>query len=121
MDWAEHGSGNRNPIVIVKGSKGSGSINIETSPNSVVSLDASKSNDPDDNNLKYKWWIQPEAGYLSEGVTKMSFVINNDKSAIAKLVVPESASQNIIHIVCEVSDDGEPSLTSYRRVIVKVK
>lgn len=121
MDWAAYGCGNRNPIVIVNGSKGLGSIHIETSPNDVVLLDASKSNDPDDNNLKYKWWIQPEAGYLAEGVTKKDFVIDNEKSAIAKLIIPESASQSIIHIVCEVSDDGEPSLTSYRRVIIQVK
>jgi hypothetical protein len=121
MDWAAYGSGNRNPIVIVNGSKGFEAINIETSSSSVVSLDASKSEDPEDNSLKYKWWIQSEAGGLAEGVTIKDFVIENEKSAIAKLVVPKSASKSLIHIICEVSDDGEPSLTSYRRVIVTVK
>lgn len=120
MDWASYGKGNRNPIVLINGSKGFGQIHIETSSKSVISLDASKSKDPDNNNLKYKWWIQPEASILAEGIKIDDFILNDDKS-IAKLVVPEEASSSIIHIICEVSDDGEPSLTSYRRVIVEVK
>jgi hypothetical protein len=38
----------------------------------------------------------------------------------ASVEIPSGASGNTIHVICEVNDDGIPSLTSYRRVVINV-
>ena len=40
---------------------------------------------------------------------------------MARLMVPKTSAGKTIHIVLEVSDDGEPKLYSYRRVVLEVQ
>lgn len=47
-------------------------------------------------------------------------IINAD-SSIASVQVPDNATRKLIHVICEVIDEGEPALTSYLRVIFNVK
>lgn len=116
MEWAATGKGNRNPIVIVKGQKGLDPVIIKSAENRSVRLDASKSYDPDNDNLKIKWWILPEASnYDGKAVVK------DADTATASLLIPAGDSGKSIHIICEVTDDGNFNLKSYRRVIINVK
>lgn len=62
MDWAAEGKGNRNPVVLVDGDPGFRIVGKETKAGKSVSLNASKSWDPDGDELSFKWWILPEAG-----------------------------------------------------------
>lgn len=91
-------------------------MNMDVKPGDTVRLDASGSFDPDGDNLDFRWWHMPESGTWDGDIA----VIDQD-SAIAGVVVPETASGKTIHIICEVRDSGTPFLTSYRRVILNVR
>ncbi|MDA3818022.1 MAG: DUF1593 domain-containing protein [Prolixibacteraceae bacterium] len=115
MDWADRGKGNRNPVVILNGEKGFDPIEIDKKVGRKVTLDASKSFDPDGDQLNYKWWVLPEAGTYDGELN-----ISADHSQKVTFTTPSGSSGKTIHLICEVSDNGKPSLTSYRRIIIKL-
>lgn len=79
-----------------------------------VLLNAEPSVDPDGDSLSFRWWQYVEAGTW-KGETDIK---NSDKSK-ASLVIPSKIESGMnIHIICEVTDDGIPSLTRYQRVIL---
>ncbi|MBN3581015.1 DUF1593 domain-containing protein [Algoriphagus aestuarii] len=116
MDWANEGKGNRNPIVVVNKMEGVELLRVKAKKRENILLDASKSYDPEDDELSFKWWIVPEVGTYSGEVN-----IPNSESDSIKLTLPSDSSGKTIHIICEVTDNGSPNLTSYRRIIVEVK
>ncbi len=115
MDWAKDGKGNRNPVVIVNKEKGLKPITIVCKTGKTIKLDATKTVDPDGDTMRYKWWVIPEAGTYTGAVT-----ISNSESSLASLNIPSNSTGKSIHIICEVTDNGVPNLTGYRRVIVDV-
>ena len=105
MQWAAEGKGNLNPYVVIPND----TINITIIP---LTLDASKSFDPDGDNLQFSWWQQPEIG-------KTKVKIEQADQPIATLRIPADAKGDTIHIICEVHDDGPYHLPAYRRIIIK--
>ena len=105
MQWATEGKGNLNPYVVIPND----TINITMIP---LTLDASKSFDPDGDNLQFSWWQQPEIG-------KTKVKIEQADQPIATLRIPAYAKGDTIHIICEVHDDGPYHLPAYRRIIIK--
>lgn len=105
MQWAAEGKGNLNPYIVIPND----TINITVS----LSLDASKSFDPDGDNLQFSWWQQPEIG-------KTKVKIEQADQPIATLRIPADAKGDTIHIICEVHDDGPYRLPAYRRIIIKI-
>ena len=105
MQWAAEGKGNLNPYVVIPND----TINITMIP---LTLDASKSFDPDGDNLQFSWWQQPEIG-------KTKITIEQADQPIATLRIPADAKGDTIHIICEVHDDGPYHLPAYRRIIIK--
>ena len=116
MDWADEGKGNRNPIVVINKMEGIDILRVKAKKRQNILLDASKSYDQEGDQLSFKWWIIPEAGTYS-GETTIPF---NESDSI-KFTLPPDSSGKTIHIICEVTDNGSPKLTSYRRIIVEVK
>lgn len=116
MDWAESGKGNRNPVVIIGGEKGYKVVHRSVKSGKDVRLDASKTFDPDGDSMEYKWWILPEAGSC-----KLPLSIEHDDAPVAMLHVPETGKGTTIHVICEVTDNGNPRLTGYRRYVFHVK
>ena len=105
MQWAAEGKGNLNPYIVIPND----TINITINS---LSLDASKSFDPDGDNLQFSWWQQPEIG-------KTKVKIEQADQPIATLRIPADAKGDTIHIICEVHDDGPYHLPAYRRIIIK--
>lgn len=112
MDWAKDGKGNRNPIVCIGKNKGIKVITLRPKNGKSVTLDASKSYDPDNDKLTYKWWVLPEAGNYAGAIQ-----IENAHNNRATIIVPTDAAGKSFHVICEVTDNGTPQLTSYRRII----
>lgn len=116
MDWAAYGKGNRNPIAIINGNDGIDPIYIDIKQGKEVSLDASKSYDPENEQVNFKWWIVPEAGTYEKEI-----IMPDNKSSKIKIAVPPGSAGKNIHVICEVTDNGQPNLTSYRRIIINSK
>jgi hypothetical protein len=113
-DWAVKSfeEANHEPKVILRHK-----ANLSKKPGAKVKLDASLSTDPDKDQLNFKWWQHQEASTYLE-----SIAIRNSENEKATFIVPENASKGqTIHIICEVSDNGTPQLTRYRRIIITVK
>lgn len=116
MDWAKDGKGNRNPIVVVNKDKSLSAIHIKAQAGKKITLDASKTTDPDKDQLNYKWWILPEAGNYTGEVK-----VENNNSAVASAYLPDDFTGKTLHIICEVTDNGTPRLTAYRRIIISTE
>lgn len=116
MDWAKDGKGNRNPVVIVDGDKSIKPIELVCKAGKKIKLDASKTFDPEGDQFHYKWWIIPEAGTYSGKIE-----IADSESGIATVNVPSDSGGKKFHVICEVTDNGVPNLTSYRRIIFEPK
>jgi hypothetical protein len=110
--WAKDGKGNRNPEVVVNGDGSLAIMKVTPSVGTPVTLDASASKDPDGDKLTFSWWVFTEAGTYTQDVT-----ISGNDSNRATVQVPADSAQKNFHVICEVTDSGEPNLTSYRRII----
>ncbi|KXI26909.1 nucleoside hydrolase-like domain-containing protein [Paraglaciecola hydrolytica] len=90
---------------------------IYATPGTVIKLDAKGSHDPDGDPLTYQWWQYQEADTYAGTIS-----IKNADQQQASFVVPKDAPKGqTIHVVAEVKDKGEPALTRYRRVVIKIE
>ena len=124
MDWCvkEPSEANHNPIAVLEGDKTKNVIRRNVKKGQRIKLSAAGSTDPDGNKLKYRWFHYPEAEYdLAHKRRAWSVKLTGEKTDEVSFVVPEPRyDHDKIHIVLEVSDDGEPSLHSYRRMVLSI-
>ena len=82
-----------------------------------MKLSAQGTTDPDGDELTYHWWQYEEADSYDGKVE-----IQASDQQKASFTVPEDASKGqTIHVICEVTDDGSPSLTRYQRVVTTIQ
>ena len=86
------------------------------SPGDRVVLSAKGSHDPDGNGLSYRWFHYPEPGTYGGSIR-----INGATTPDASFVAPNVDSPKTIHVVLTVTDDGDPRLSRYGRVVVAVR
>lgn len=112
MDWAKDGAGNRNPVVAIDDDRGLEILTRKPRSGTTVTLDASRSSDPDGDELTFQWWVLTAAGTWTNEVE-----ISNSDSFIAEVAVPAGSAGKTFHVICEVTDKGTHSLSGYRRIV----
>ena len=75
--------------------------------------------DPDGHNLSYKWIHYKEVGTLNASRRNWMELDDVDKKATS-FTAPEVSTGKTAHLILAVTDDGEPSLTRYQRVVVNI-
>jgi hypothetical protein len=123
IDWSNTSrreDANHHPEIVVDGDKTRRPILITAAPGSEVSLDASGTVDPDGNSISYHWYPYREVGTFPIRLDRGNFQIRDGNTALAKFTAPKVDSAQTLHVILEVQDDADPSLTSYRRVIVTI-
>ena len=81
-------------------------------------LDARGSKDPDGDALQFYWFNYAEAGTMKDQTVKIHSAEN---MARVHVVAPDVEKPQSIHFILKLTDRGEPALTSYARVVVRVE
>ncbi|MFH0756762.1 MAG: hypothetical protein V2B15_05710 [Bacteroidota bacterium] len=88
---------------------------VEAGGGDRLSFSAMDSYDMDANKLNFTWWTYPEAGTNMQCPS-----LENYLTPAVSFVVPDSESGTELHLICEVTDQGVPALTSYRRIVIRI-
>jgi len=132
MDWtvADFRHANHNPIVDVNGQSGTSPIFVETQVGTPVTLDATRTHDPDGQNLHFHWFHYGEAGGTGTNLAPINLSGGETATAVVTLTAvcrsnwlqaaPKCTGDGVAHIILAVTDDGSPQLTAYRRIILIV-
>jgi len=141
---------NHNPLVVVNGRADNEPLRLDAEVGTPLTLDAAGTRDPDGHAVTLEWSFYPEAGSGIPGQPVFAprprpaappagapggggipsapaggpreapaRVAVENASGWRAVVVPKVAG--IAHVVLAVEDQGTPSLTSYRRVILDIK
>ena len=112
MDWCEKGvdEANHAPVARVKGP-----LVRDVQAGATVTLSATAT-DPDGDRLTCKWWQYSEAD-SAEAVVPIT---GSDSLDRASFVAPDEPGKEV-HIILEITDNGEPPLVGYQRVICRIR
>ena len=132
MDWTikDYKGANHNPVVVVNGQGGTGPIVMDAEVGKGIVLDAGGSSDPDGQRLHYKWFHYGEAGLADGGLAEVTLAGADTAKAVVTptaacrtkwLPIVPCGGAGMAHIIVAVTDDGVPQLTSYRRIILRVR
>lgn len=80
-----------------------------------VLLNAERSSDPDKDNLDFKWFHYREPGSCLGDI-----ILETPGELSSSFTAPQVTRPETIHVILEVTDNGQPALTRYQRVIVTV-
>jgi hypothetical protein len=81
-----------------------------------VTLSAAGSSDPDEDDLTYHWIFYQEVGTLNAA----DFNLEQADQQVTTFTAPATDKVKTMHFILEVTDDGQPALTRYQRVIVNI-
>lgn len=150
MDWTikDPREANHNPEVVVNGRSGKEPIQLDAVVGTPLTLDATGTRDADGNALTYRWFFYREAGtgipgqpVVAAGLAPIGgggageggipsgpeggprepaprVTLENANTA---RVTVQPRVPGTAHIILAVEDNGSPTLTSYRRIIVTIK
>lgn len=128
---------NHHPVITVNDASGIEPLKIDGIAGEQVVLDASKSYDPDKSDkLTFNWfhYREPTATQSNTAAEVSALQIKplNDNSSKVEVTLPRkeeccfdrltkqvTGKGQVLHLILEVTDDGAPPLTSYRRILIQ--
>ncbi len=116
MDWCikPPNQANHPPIVVLDNDSTAAVKYLEAKPGDRLSFSVAASFDPDGDELNYQWWVYPEAGTYAGAIS-----LPKATESEIELSIPKDLGDNTLHLIVTVRDDGTPSLTRYRRVVIQ--
>jgi len=123
MDWSLKGfdEANHPPRAVLNGNESLDILKIKARAGAVIRLDASGSSDPDGDNLNVQWVYYPEPGTYGDRHDLNAVKIKDSGAIQATVAVPaDTEAGDTIHIILIVTDDGNPPLTRYRRLVIQI-
>jgi hypothetical protein len=142
MQWtldSDVAKANHAPVVTVNDSTdGPEALYLNVEAGTDLELDASRSYDPDGTELDFVWFQYREpsieaSGLIAAQVPELDIVVADtaahtatvslpppEKCAIDFMTGKAQAMGQVFHIVLQVSDNGSPQLTTYKRVVIQV-
>lgn len=143
MRWtlsSDFSAANHAPVVIVNDSSaGPEPLFLTAEAGTEITLDASQSWDPDGDELTFSWFhykdVTATQWWVDAEVATVEFV-DVDKKASGKIVIAKlppaekcavdmftgkaQEKGQVMHLILEVKDNGTPSMTTYKRVVVQI-
>ncbi|MGG1515618.1 nucleoside hydrolase-like domain-containing protein [Paenibacillus oryzisoli] len=112
MDWCvlPPEQANYEPIVVISSER-----EQEVISGATIALDASASSDRQGRQLIFRWFVYHEAGTYDGELE-----LQGEETPQLSFTAPEVAAPQTIHVVIAVTNDGEPPLTGYGRVVLTV-
>lgn len=117
MDWniiSDFKKANHNPIIVLNGNTGKSIAMASIKAGDKVNLTSAGSNDPDGDNLSFRWFVYREAGSFTGNLN-----LDNPDANDLTFLMPVIGKEESLHLILEVKDSGSPALFSYRRIILK--
>ena len=125
MQWtldSNYSQHNHAPIAIVNG-QCDGILQLDYRLNDTVSLDASQSWDPDNDELTFEWFhyrdvVQEMSGAVTKSVVSKNVTITplNEEGSVVDVTPLANLT---MHIILTVTDKRDMGVATYRRVILK--
>ncbi len=117
LNWCikSYRNANHNPVAIVDGDSTENYIEQSVEGGEFYTFDASASFDPDSNRLQFNWYLYNEPSDFSGCVSLDGY----DRSKVSIFIPPISLGKTL-HLILEVTDNGDPYLTSFRRILLHV-
>jgi len=118
MDWCVRPrvQANHKPVAVLNGDTSRRILEVRADAGSTFALSAAGSSDPDGHAIAHRWWVYSEAGTYQGDV-----VLQGADGTDVRLRVPSDAVGKTVHVILEVTDNGDPPLTAYRRAVLCVR
>ena len=120
MIWAstpDYKRANHAPVININGDSRSVPLRITGGGGDEIHLDASRTKDPDKNNISFLWEVYPEAGLN----IPVGNITGDNKSDKCHIKIRDNTPPGELHLILSVRDNGTPALVSCRRIVIEIK
>jgi hypothetical protein len=117
LDWCvaeRYEMANHAPVAVLDGDRSRDVLHWQAKAGEQVTLSAAGSSDSDSEKIGYRWFIYLEPSDLADDV-----VLASMEGVVTSFTMPRN-DMAAVHVVLQVSDNGSPPLSVFRRVVVSI-